>query len=157
MFRPAPPHPPSPEDAGAGAAGQQTERDGTSEALVGGGRQHSCRRVPPVIRTTKRQKKKKRERETKHHPHARFSRLVVRRQLGRNATPWETSLHLELQTVDSLGFSKKKKTRGLVIFMLLPAGTAVTIRTWGCGSPLAKTLMAFNAGRETNGVTWVEY
>lgn len=63
MFRPAPPHPPSPEDAGAGAAGQQTERDGTSEALVGGGRQHSCRRVPPVIRTTKRQKKKKRERE----------------------------------------------------------------------------------------------
>jgi hypothetical protein len=156
MFRPAPRHPPSPEDAGAGAAGQQTERDGTSEALVGGGRQHSCRRVPPVIRTTKRQKKKKREREKKKN-HARFSRLVVRRQLGRNATPWETSLHLELQTVDSLGFSKKKKTRGLVIFMLLPAGTAVTIRTWGCGSPLAKTLMAFNAGRETNGVTWVEY
>jgi hypothetical protein len=101
-------------------------------------------------------KKKKREREKKKN-HARFSRLVVRRQLGRNATPWETSLHLELQTVDSLGFSKKKKTRGLVIFMLLPAGTAVTIRTWGCGSPLAKTLMAFNAGRETNGVTWVEY
>lgn len=130
------------------------ERDGTSEALVGGGRQHTpAAGSPPVIRTTKRQQKKKNKKKNP----ARFARLVLRRQLGRNATPWETSLHLELQTVDSLGFSKKKNPRGLVIFMLLPAGTAVTIRTWGCGSPLAKTLMAFNAGRETNGVTWVEY